>query len=65
MTVISPWLFIAISYAWLLMTATLRLLLQCEENLRELTAEEEEKREGERTAEEEEKREGERTADLL
>lgn len=50
MTVISPWLFIAISYAWLLMTATLRLLLQCEENLRELTAEEEEKRESERTA---------------
>lgn len=50
MTVISPWLFIAVSYAWLLMTATLRLLLQCEENLRELTAEEEEKREGERTA---------------
>lgn len=50
MTVISPWLFIAVSYAWLLMTATLRLLLQCEENLHELTAEEEEKREGERTA---------------
>ena len=50
MTVISPWLFIAVSYAWLLMTATLRLLQQCEDSLRELTVEEEEERESERTA---------------
>lgn len=48
MTVISPWLFITISYLWLLLTAVLKLLSQCEENLRELTLEEDEKRESER-----------------